>query len=61
MTDFNAQTQDDYAVRLAEVIKEKFEAAGLDPEGDLSDEDMGKAEELTKEAQDEVKAELKLI
>jgi hypothetical protein len=46
----------EFEERVAELLDRKLEAAGLDPASNkLTDEDIAKIEELTKEAQDEAR------
>lgn len=50
-----------YEERLEEVLEQLFKEHGVDPSDGMTDEELGKAEELTKRAQDIVKAELGIV
>jgi hypothetical protein len=51
----------EYQDRLAEVIARKFKEQGVDPSDGMTEEEISKAEDITREAEDEVRAELREV
>jgi hypothetical protein len=47
----------EYQARLAEVIKQKFEEQGVNPIDGMTAEEISKAEDITREAEEQVQRE----